>query len=383
MASLPLAELLSISETTATVTGTILNASGPGVLTIESEQISYTGNSDNQFFGLVRGYNSTVAAAHAANKFVTYVPDVVPGTVITISTTAPLTGGGDISANRTFAMPVATDAVDGYMSAAAHTALTAAVPNTRTVNGHALSSNVTVTTTDIGAATAASPAITGQATIVNTTADTDGLTITNTTASRGLLVNGKVIARRDNGSSLVVRGLQSPTEGVAVVSSYSGIFTDPSYSDTGTLDTRFIMGGNNEMDVDVQSPHQLRLTAGANDTSDGGVRVSAVTDIKLMARGANEVNAPKYLVIDRVDTTIHADPLTNNSSDVVVKVNTGSLLLNYGVTTGAVGLPVLTNTQRDAISAPSQGMVIANSDTSLLNWYNGSAWRAVNDSAVS
>lgn len=34
----------------------------------------------------------------------------------TISTTAPLTGGGDLSANRTIAIPAATASVDGYMT---------------------------------------------------------------------------------------------------------------------------------------------------------------------------------------------------------------------------------------------------------------------------
>lgn len=34
----------------------------------------------------------------------------------TISTTAPLTGGGDLSADRTFAMPAATASVNGYMT---------------------------------------------------------------------------------------------------------------------------------------------------------------------------------------------------------------------------------------------------------------------------
>ena len=35
----------------------------------------------------------------------------------TISTTAPITGGGDLSSNRTFAIPQATNSVDGYISA--------------------------------------------------------------------------------------------------------------------------------------------------------------------------------------------------------------------------------------------------------------------------
>lgn len=41
----------------------------------------------------------------------------------TISTTAPLTGGGDLTANRTLSMPAATSGVDGYMTAVAKTKL--------------------------------------------------------------------------------------------------------------------------------------------------------------------------------------------------------------------------------------------------------------------
>ncbi len=44
-------------------------------------------------------------------------------TTRTISTTAPLTGGGDLSANRTLAMAAATSAVDGYMTASAFSRL--------------------------------------------------------------------------------------------------------------------------------------------------------------------------------------------------------------------------------------------------------------------
>ncbi len=50
-----------------------------------------------------------VLAQHYLTSVVGYVP-----TTRTISTTAPLTGGGDLSANRTFAIPAATASVDGY-----------------------------------------------------------------------------------------------------------------------------------------------------------------------------------------------------------------------------------------------------------------------------
>ncbi len=49
---------------------------------------------------------------------------LVPSTR-TISTTAPLTGGGDLSADRTFVMAAATDAVPGYLTAADHTSFAA------------------------------------------------------------------------------------------------------------------------------------------------------------------------------------------------------------------------------------------------------------------
>lgn len=52
------------------------------------------------------GYNLTVSATGTAVL-----------TSRTLSTTAPLTGGGDLSANRTIAIPKATNSVDGYLAA--------------------------------------------------------------------------------------------------------------------------------------------------------------------------------------------------------------------------------------------------------------------------
>jgi hypothetical protein len=43
----------------------------------------------------------------------------------TISTTSPLTGGGDLSANRTLAIPAATNSVNGYLTSADHTTFAA------------------------------------------------------------------------------------------------------------------------------------------------------------------------------------------------------------------------------------------------------------------
>jgi DNA-binding transcriptional regulator/RsmH inhibitor MraZ len=37
----------------------------------------------------------------------------------------------------------------------------------------------------------------------------------------------------------------------------------------------------------------------------------------------------------------------------------------------------MTSTQRDAISSPTAGLVIYNSTSNKLNFYNGSAWEVV------
>jgi hypothetical protein len=67
-----------------------------------------------------------------------------------ITTTSPMTNTG-----FAIGMSAATDSVPGYLTAADHSKVTAAVPNTTTVNGHALSSNVAVTAADLGLATVA------------------------------------------------------------------------------------------------------------------------------------------------------------------------------------------------------------------------------------
>jgi len=61
----------------------------------------------------VGALGTTARADHIHPSDTSRVP-----TTRTISTTAPITGGGDLSADRTLAMAAATTSVDGYMSAA-------------------------------------------------------------------------------------------------------------------------------------------------------------------------------------------------------------------------------------------------------------------------
>ena len=47
-----------------------------------------------------------------------------------------------------------------------------------------------------------------------------------------------------------------------------------------------------------------------------------------------------------------------------------------GTFSGRLTLPVLTTTQRDALTAV-EGMIIFNTTTNKLNFYTGAAWEAV------
>lgn len=77
MATLPLAVSISSADVTISVIGAIQNCSGPGTITIGSEDISYTGCSDSQFLECVRGANATAPAEHYRYDEVIYVQDPV------------------------------------------------------------------------------------------------------------------------------------------------------------------------------------------------------------------------------------------------------------------------------------------------------------------
>jgi len=58
-------------------------------------------------------------------------------------------------------------------------------------------------------------------------------------------------------------------------------------------------------------------------------------------------------------------------------------MLDLTSTTKGFLPPRMTTTQRDAISAPPAGLMVYNSTTNKLNFYNGSAWEAVTSAATS
>jgi len=132
-----------------------------------------------------------------------------------------------------------------------------------------------------------------------------------------------LIGRKDNATSLRVKGPQSPNEGVADVQSYSGIFYNVGYADTGTLETRVIHGANVEMDMEIQGPHQVRIVAVDGGFADGQVFISSRTNTVFNMQADAEVASPAQLIVDRVDKVLKG---AANTSNVELSVTTGELV---------------------------------------------------------
>lgn len=185
-------------------------------------------------------------------------------------------------------------------------------------------------------------------------------------------VGGTIIGAKDNATSLRVKGAQHSSEGGAQVQNYMGMFNNDSYDTVGTLKTRASFGGNLEMDIAIQSPHALLLIAQDGSQTDGIIKACSQNAVEFHCQYSAEELSPKRLIIDRISSAAKG---TANTSDVVVKTNSGSLYLNEGVTDGAVVMPTLSTAERDALSGVV-GMIIFNSDSNQFEGYDG-AWKAL------
>lgn len=134
--------------------------------------------------------------------------------------------------------------------------------------------------------------------------------------------NGRITGYRDNGSALRVMGPRDPLDGGADIASYSGIFHSAGYDlGEGINKTRYIIGANIGMDMELQAPHQLRLVGNDNTQTDGQVWMASHTNVVISPRGVDSVNC-RRLIIDRVDK-VNFDDL--NTSDVEISVNQGNI----------------------------------------------------------
>lgn len=139
-------------------------------------------------------------------------------TTTTISTTSPLTGGGDLSANRTFAIPAATTSVSGYLTST----------DWNTFNGK-------------GSGTVTSVTFTGDGVLLSSTPSTAVTTTGTLTATLLTQTANKVLAGPSSGSAatptfrtLVTADMPSGTGTVTSIIAGTGL-TGGTITTTGTI----------------------------------------------------------------------------------------------------------------------------------------------------
>lgn len=194
--------------------------------------------------------------------------------------------------------------------------------------------------------------------------DTSGNPIVEAFDVGGMNVEGTIIATKDNASSLRVRGPNHASEGGTNVQSYAGIFYNDAYDTLGTLKTRASFGANLEMDLALQSPHALMLLATDGTQTDGVLIATSRTNFIFHARADVETESPNQLIIDRVST---GSTGLANTSDVNLRVNTGNLYFNSGLSDNAVVLPSVAGDVTSLVA----GACWFDSVTNQFKGYNG------------
>lgn len=149
-------------------------------------------------------------------------------------------------------------------------------------------------------------------------------------------------------------------------------------------------------DLAVVKDNKVILGTGTEPTNAAGessLRLSTDHDSIYMQQGDPEPDTfnppeffqPTYLAFPReviIMSRCHQDATGDFSPFIKMAVgHTHDIeFVTDGV--GSVKLPFMTSGQRDALTSMSGGSIIYNFTTNKINFWNGSAWRALDDSAV-
>ena len=340
-----------------------------------------------------------------------YVP-----TTRTISTTSPLTGGGDLSANRTLSIPMATTLVDGYLSAADWTIFNGKqnalgftpVPTTRTltINGttqdlsadrtFTVSTGITIGTTAITSGTVGRVLFEGTGNVVQESANlfwdnTNGRLGIGTNAPSGRIHVKNSIASEIFKAESTIAALYAQfvsTDGAGEF----GIYTDAFYFQplpSLANGTRFLNGANTVIMQLAQTGNVL-----INTTTDAGFKldVNGTARVKGTGTGSgtsaftiiNSGNTENFRVADDGVTFIRSGTALRTGTagsdyyldlgNIVVRNGNGTAASTMSIGKSTVSVassifelvsttkgflpPRMDTTQKNAIASPASGLVI-------------------------
>jgi hypothetical protein len=132
------------------------------------------------------------------------------------------------------------------------------------------------------------------------------------------------------------------------------------------------------------SPHDHQTEAGGGTLDAAAIATGTFDDARLSAN---------VMLLDGVQTVTGAKTFGSgdliatdadlNTPDIDGGTITGATELTVvSTSSGSIPMPVMTETQRDAIGTPVEGMWVFNSDTSAPNYYDGADWQAVSSVAA-
>jgi hypothetical protein len=143
-----------------------------------------------------------------------------------------------------------------------------------------------------------------------------------------------------------------------------------------------IPNGAGKVGIGTVTPTHL-LHINRTDQGDG-LRIQTENTSLLIGEDADLDNYIRFRA--NVGTGFHftgADDTPNLTIQAAGNIGIGTsspntaVILDLSSTSKAFRPPVMTTTERDAISSPAEGSVIYNTTTNVLNFHNGSAWAAV------
>jgi hypothetical protein len=269
----------------------------------------------------------------------------------TISTTGPLAGGGDLTANRTLSITQATTLVDGYLSATDWTtfngkqAALVSGTNIKTINSTSLlgSGNITVGTFTL-------PSLTSGSVLFS-----DGTTIAQNNANffwdntnLGLAIGGTTL---DAGYALQVNSLK----GIRISGSGTGfgysLVRGTEFSVFANNGSAGVFGSTTNLLFLTASTERMRININGNlligTTTDAGYKI----DVNGTARIVNKLS--------------------------VGTPSAASALMEVTSTTLGFLPPRMTTTQKNAIASPASGLVVYDTTLGKLCVRGAASWETI------
>jgi hypothetical protein len=291
------------------------------------------------------------------------------GTATTFNTTSYTYGAGAAAAHRT-ALELGTLATqNGTFSDKANIA-----------GGNSFTGAQSIATTGATAALALSTTSTSSAIVLETALAASATGTTSIAIGRALTTNNAAIF--GHGASYAYAHVQGRTAADFNVQSSGnvciGTTTDNNSfggaklqvrgqgSSTANWRGRIVAGGDNA--VFLMGEYNSGAWLGAHNGS-----LSAWADMYIQAQGGKDL----CVAYDGASFYANSRIITGATLAMGTASPNSRALIDMTSTTKGFLPPRMTTTQRDAIGTPPAGLIVYNSTTNKLNFYNGSAWEAV------